>query len=286
MGTRRSRRSSRPSSSRTRSSRAFVAWMPSTLDVTPLGAGQGLSLDVSEDLGCPTESNLVWRAARAFLDRAGLREGLAIRLEKRVPHGAGLGGGSSDAAALLCALEEIFPGALPRAEVTAIAGALGADVPYFLDGGLALGTGRGDQLRLLPELSPCWLVLARQGAPLGTAEVYRKAREGLTRRDEAPNIRRFFCHLREAGDAAPPVWNDLQAAAVALRPAIGELIDHLAGLGGHAAMTGSGSAVFAIFPDERGAWMAAGETKKRWPEAWVEVTRTRPGRTPREGSGA
>lgn len=253
------------------------------VEVTRLGAGGGLRLAVSEGLGCPPEENLVWRAARSFLDRAGLGEGLAIRLEKRIPHGAGLGGGSSDAAALLRALDELFPGALPREGLSSIAAGLGADVPYFLEGGLALGTGRGDRLRPLPELPPLWLVLAREGGPLSTAEVYRKAREGLTRRDEAPNIRRFFCHLREAGDAAPPVWNDLQAAAVALRPVIGDLIEHLEGHGGQAAMTGSGSAVFAIFPDERGARMAAGDTKRRWPEAWVEVTRTRPGRTSREG---
>jgi 4-diphosphocytidyl-2-C-methyl-D-erythritol kinase len=252
-----------------------------TLELSVLGAGEGITLDVDRELDCAPEDNLVWRAARAFLDRAGLDKGLAIRLEKRVPHGAGLGGGSSDAAAMLRALEDLFPRALSPAEVEAIAASLGADVPYFLEGGLALGTGRGDQLQLLPELSPLWLVLVRKGDPLGTAEVYRKAREGLTRRDVAPNIRRFFCHLREAGDAAPPVWNDLQAAAVELQPAIGELIEDLAGLGGQAVMTGSGSAVFAIFPDERGARMAAGDIERRWPEAWVVVTRTRPGRTPR-----
>ncbi len=244
------------------------------------GTGR-VELEVRPAAPCPEEENLATRAARAFLAASGLAVDVRIVLEKRIPAGAGLGGGSSDGAAVLRCLAALFPGVLPDEETSRLAAGLGADVPYFLLGGLAAGRGRGDRLEALRDLPPIPLVLARPARSLATADVYREARKGLTARRDAPKMRAFLRHLERGGTGLPPVGNDLAPAAIRLVPEIGDLVAGLEDAGGRAAMTGSGTAVFGLFPRAEDAEAAARRLERVPAAAWVRVTRTLPRERPR-----
>jgi len=247
------------------------------------GGSPGVDLVVLPEAPCPARENLALRAARAFLEASGLAVRVRIVLEKEIPAGSGLGGGSSDAAAVLRCLDALLPGTLPPARLEEVAAGLGADVPYFLHGGLAAGRGRGDEIELLPDLPPIDLVLARPTEPLATAEVYRLARKGLTGRRDAPKMRAFLRHLERGGGGLPPVGNDLAPAAVRLVPEIAALVAELRAAGGQAAMTGSGTAVFGLFPGADPAEAAARRLAAMPAAAWVRVTRTLPrGRGPED----
>jgi 4-diphosphocytidyl-2-C-methyl-D-erythritol kinase len=129
-----------------------------------------------------TADNLVVRAAELVRERTGQRQGLLIELNKRIPAAAGLGGGSSDAAAVLLALQRFWNLALSPTELLEMAAALGSDVPFFLQGGLALCEGRGEQITPLPPYWPAemrWLLLLKPALSLSTAAVF----QALTTRD-------------------------------------------------------------------------------------------------------
>lgn len=121
----------------------------------------------------PREKNLAWRAASAYRDASGWPGGWAIELTKRIPAGAGLGGGSADAAAVLRALEQLAPTKLSAPKLHAIAASLGADVPFFVsDASLAIGRGRGEKLHVLPALPVAHVAIAVPGFAIPTAEAY------------------------------------------------------------------------------------------------------------------
>ena len=146
-------------------------------------AGAGVQLVVERGEAGPVEENLVVRAARAFLAAAGLSgEGLRMRLEKRIPVGAGLGGGSSDAAAMLLALDRLFPGAVASGRIAELAAGIGSDVPFFLGASpLALGRGRGEVLEAIEPLPSLAGVVVSPPVQVSTREAYRelaRAREG------------------------------------------------------------------------------------------------------------
>lgn len=238
-------------------------------------AGSGIELHVEPAAPCADDENLAVRAAKLYVERFGGLGRISIRLVKRIPAGAGLGGGSSDAAATLRALDELAGGRAAPGELARLGRGLGADVPFFLVGGTAIGIGRGDEIEPLEDLRSWPIVLARTGRPLATAEVYRLARIGLTVRRDAPNISRFRRHLREAPSAPPPLSNGLEPAAFRLEPLIPRLIASLAECGGRAGMTGSGSTVFALFEREEDAREAAARTAAAAPQgSFVHCART------------
>jgi 4-diphosphocytidyl-2-C-methyl-D-erythritol kinase len=244
------------------------------IDVSVGPAAGGVSLAVEGDEPCPETENLAYRAAAAHRSLSGSGEAVRVRLTKKIPAGAGLGGGSSDAAAVLRCLERIARPRLGEAAVLDIARRLGADVPYFLHGGLALGTGRGDRIELLEELPRRWVVLARSGGPLSTARVYAASRRALTPRTDPLNILRFQSQLREDRGGPLPLANGLQAAAVSLRPELEHLLDRLVASGGQALLSGSGSAVFGLFVEEGAAREAAARVTADAPGVWVSVSAT------------
>jgi len=213
-----------------------------------------LELRVEGDLfGVPENgSNLAVRAAVAFLEAAGIEARLRLVLEKRIPAAAGLGGGSSDAAAVLRGLARIHPDAISAQELRELALGLGADIPYFLDPRPALVTGVGEEIEPIPGIPSLSLLLAHPGVGLATAEVYRAydalgasltpVRAGST----MPGI----SALREGGSHALVglLENDLEQAAVRLCPRIGWLREVIQGSGALAVgMSGSGPTVFGIF---------------------------------------
>ena len=207
----------------------------------------GVSLQVTgADL--PTDgSNLAFRAARAFLDRWGSGRGAALRLQKRIPIGGGLGGGSSNAASVLSALDRLL-GPVDAGALEEVARGLGADVPYFLHGGTALGTGRGDEIRRLPELPRRDLWLVTSSIACSSAEVFRSLATagGLTEVAGKPRIRLSVQRGELGWDSIVEGSNDLESVVFLRWPVLGEVRDALARNSRFARLSGSGSTLFAL----------------------------------------
>jgi 4-diphosphocytidyl-2-C-methyl-D-erythritol kinase len=228
-------------------------------------AGEGISLRCDRPDLPQGEENLVWRAARLFQEETGLSQGVRLSLAKRIPVAAGLGGGSSDAAGTLLALNELVGKPLTPGDLHRLASRLGADVPFFLAREPAVGRGTGTQLSPL-TLLPYWYLLVNPGVPLSTRWVYE--------------------NLDLAGLAGPPateawdpehpetwVRNDLGTVALQRFPELAEL---LAGLNEAGAccqgVSGSGPTLFGIFPTREAAHQA-GLSLRRTFRGWLAVAR-------------
>ena len=236
-------------------------------------------------LGVPLDrSNLVWRAAAAAWRAAGERgpvRGVSIALEKRIPAAAGLGGGSSDAAATLVGVNRVLGLGLGPAELHRAAVSLGADVPFFLVGGTALGLGRGEDLFPLFDISPLHVVLVRPDFGVSTAAAYRWYAETANR--GRVDFLKMSPHLEKIHPTPnlPLRWraeglalaNDLERAVFPRHPQIAAAKRSLLRHGAVAAlMAGSGSTVFGLF-DDRGRADAARRALSR-PGRTVWITRT------------
>jgi 4-diphosphocytidyl-2-C-methyl-D-erythritol kinase len=194
--------------------------------------------------GVPAEQDLALRAARLLRDRAGAKAGVDITLDKRLPLGGGLGGGSSDAATTLLALNCIWELGLPRARLLELALELGADVPVFVFGENAWAEGVGEDLRAV-TLPPAWYVVLTPPVTVSTQRIFAHA--GLKRDSKMVRIQSF--------SAVGPNENDLQAVVCQEHPEIGRYLNWLSQFG-RAMLTGSGACVFAAF-DSAGAARAA-----------------------------
>lgn len=202
-------------------------------------------------------ANLAHRAAAGFLERGSPGVGVHIRLRKRVPSGAGLGGGSSDAGAVLRGLARLLPEAVSPAGLAELALSLGADVPFFLGSAPARATGIGERMAPAPPLPALFLAVLVPPDSLATAEVYSEfagAGAALTHPGAASTIRAPWGagadFEREA--LAARLHNDLEAAATALCPVIAELRSILSDAGAAGVgMTGSGAAVYGVFEEKR-----------------------------------
>jgi len=185
--------------------------------------------------GVAEEDDLAVRAARALQAATGCRAGVDITVTKRIPVGGGMGGGSSDAASVLLALNRLWNLDLPRSRLIEIGLALGADVPFFILGAPAFARGVGEVLRPL-TLPPMWIALIVPAVNVSTAEIF--AAPQLTRDTPSAKIDIFSEGYGR---------NDLQDVAAARHPEIGAALTELRRHSPHARMTGSGSAVFASF---------------------------------------
>ena len=205
-----------------------------------------------EGIAIPTdETNLVYQAAQAFLARAEIKNGVAVKLVKKIPVAAGMGGGSSDAAATLLALDRIWPRALPAGELHRIALDLGADVPFFLECKPALASGIGEILKPLTEWPSYWYVVVNPGLEVSTAWVYGQLSLALTRggREDINNLLKG----RHFG-ISRVLANDLEAVTAERYPIIGTIKGHLMDAGAEGAMmTGSGPTVFGVFLTQEAA---------------------------------
>lgn len=203
-----------------------------------------------EDLLAPLPADdLVLRAARALQTASGTTQGAHIRIEKRVPAQAGMGGGSSDAASTLLALNRLWGTNLPLARLEAIGLALGADVPFFLRGANAWVEGIGERITPI-ALPKARFAVLKPATGLDTKAIFQDP--GQKRDSEAATI---------SGFAACPYGfgrNDLQAVAMRLCPEVSEALQWLGRQGLQGRMTGSGSAVFAHLPDGRETVLEAG----------------------------
>lgn len=218
------------------------------------------------DAGPLPEDNLVTRAAALLAPEAGARggpsdPGAAFHLVKRIPVGAGLGGGSADAAAALVALNRLWGLGLSLKDMERHAAALGSDVPFFLTGGTALCTGRGEICRQLPSAAGAWLVLVKPPGPVSTGWAYAQwdalAAPRAGRRDSRPLIT-ALCDFNPPSGAEsnwsiladalePHLFNALERAVLPPRPDIEEAKAALLAAGARGALLcGSGSAVFGV----------------------------------------
>lgn len=220
------------------------------------------------------EANLAHRAAALFLRETGTPGGLRVDLEKRIPAGGGLGGGSSDAAAVLlgcCRLFGVDPG---RARLLAWAASLGSDVPFFLSGGTAVGRGRGELLSpAAPWPGGATVLIHVPPAGLSTADVYGGLRAApLTAGAAEPTIltaRWLEGDLRRFGAA---LFNDLEAPAFALAPGLAAVKAALLAAGAAGALLcGSGSSVFGLFAGPHEAARAARLLRGRFPGRFVSA---------------
>jgi 4-diphosphocytidyl-2-C-methyl-D-erythritol kinase len=214
---------------------------------------------------CPElaeEKNLATVAARRLLEAGSRRGTVDIELTKRIPVGAGLGGGSSDAAAVLVALSKMLrPPPAPRL-LFEIAAGLGSDVPFFLVGGSCVGVGRGEEVYPLPDIPRQWVVILAPDEPISTVRAYQdldRVRGARLTVDASRNIINGFysgiCAPQETGVCAPteaspnPFANDFEAVIFQRFPELGGWKDRLVRAGASGAMlSGSGSAVFGLFP--------------------------------------
>jgi 4-diphosphocytidyl-2-C-methyl-D-erythritol kinase len=197
------------------------------------------------------EDNLVERAARMLLQGMDSDARIRFVLKKRIPSGAGLGGGSSDAAAVLLALPVLAGKIVPFADLHAMAAKLGSDVPFFLEGGAALGLGRGEELYPLPDRPATRALLVSPDIHSGTAEAYRDVSTRLTSIPLQNKLDSFRQEVWQSGGKALGGFvNDFQEGVFARHPELQRIADRLLRRGAQpVAMTGSGSSIFGIFQD-------------------------------------
>lgn len=250
------------------------------ITLTPRPVKAGIRL-VSALRGLPRgDTNLAVRAAELFFRRFGIKSGLRIDLEKHIPLGAGLGGGSSDAASTLRGLCRLFRVRPPKDELTELAASLGSDVPFFLDGPSAWVGGVGEEVFSVPSSGRAWAVLVNPGAEVSTRWAYAEFDRDPAPRTADPSDSLKKMGLTLDGDriklsgrairAFPLVrrsftlQNDLEAITIRRYPVVARLKGELCALGAREAlMSGSGSTVFGLFEDRAAALRAGAVLRKR-----------------------
>jgi 4-diphosphocytidyl-2-C-methyl-D-erythritol kinase len=234
-------------------------------ELTVTLAGEGISLTCDGPELPQGEDNLVWRAARQFQEETGLTPGVRLSLAKRIPVAAGLGGGSSDAAGTLLALNELAGKPLSQGHLHRLASHLGADVPFFLAREPAVGRGTGTQLSAV-TLLPYWYLLVNPGMPLSTRWVYENL--DLAGGPMPP--------ATEAWDPEhPETWvrNDLGPVALKQFPELAELLAGLRDAGAWCqGISGSGPTLFGLFPTREAAHKAGLRLRQTF-RGWLAVAR-------------
>ncbi|MEE8593972.1 MAG: 4-(cytidine 5'-diphospho)-2-C-methyl-D-erythritol kinase [Candidatus Bipolaricaulota bacterium] len=217
-------------------------------DRIEIATGRGVRVSCSAKLDGP---NIAEQAVRTLLKHKRIRAGVNIRIEKNIPMRAGLGGGSSDAAAVLAVVNRLLPPVIPSSDLLEIAGTIGADVPLFLTGGCVRVSGRGNPEAFLPPRSEAYAVLV-PAVHCSTSEIYRAWHAAMPPKD------------RSQGDCRELGRNDLFPAAVRLAPVLQGFRNAVADLGGlFSGMTGSGSGFYAAFADRVQAEQACANLRRQ-----------------------
>ena len=218
------------------------------------------------------ETNLAFKAAALLRQAAGTAKGVRIEIEKLIPVAAGLGGGSSNAAAILLGLVKLWQIEIEERELTLIAAALGSDVPFFLIGGTALGVGRGEEVSSIEQLHCEHLLLVNPGFAVSTRDAYEKLSR-LTRPEAAFNIPLALLAAKGISGLPLVARNDLEDAVLAAHPEIAEVKRRLSSFGArHAQMSGSGATVFGVFDNSQTTEQA--ESEMRALGYWAQRVRT------------
>jgi len=214
------------------------------------------------------EDNLVVAAAHHLWDMMKQQRGARIRLHKRIPVGGGLGGGSGDAAATLVLLNALRGVGASSLELYQLAARLGSDVPFFLQGGLALGVGRGDEVYRLPDVPRFGVVVAAPDARIPTSDVYERLRSELTWTSHEANVYSFAAEFDQQL-RWDTMWNDLQPEVVDGWPIVADVLSDLEATDPlRFGVSGSGAAAFAVYPDQSSAERAGAQIGTKW---WTHV---------------
>ena len=217
------------------------------------------------------ERNLVWKAARAYFDVIGKEpDGIEIRIEKRIPSGAGMGGGSADAAAVLRILNRYYNSPLSLSELTDVGAKLGSDVPFCVVGGTVMCEGRGEILRKLPDMPDCIFLGCKPEFSISTPALYKELDETTVSCHPDNDAMEHAICSGDLPGIAKQISNVFDPVVSAQRPEI----DHIKGIcqfyGAMAVqMTGSGSVVFAVMPDRSSAQKAEAELKNYYSQVFI-----------------
>ncbi len=199
-------------------------------------------------------TNLCIRAARLLMDITGSANGVEIHLQKRIPVGAGLGGGSSDAAAVLKGMRKLFGLDISNAELRTLAASLGSDAPFFIDGGSAYATGRGELLETLDLDIPAWILVATPPVSISTAWAYSAVNptNSTTAREDLRTVLTEYFRRHDA--LCSRLRNDFEPIVFEHYPEVAAIKHQMLDAGADVAlMSGSGSSVFGLFQDEQRA---------------------------------
>jgi 4-diphosphocytidyl-2-C-methyl-D-erythritol kinase len=233
-----------------------------------LRSGEELRVKCDHDLVPSDSRNLAWKAAQALLAAAGVKTGVRIDIEKSIPVGAGLGGGSADAGAVLLGLNSLLGSPLPMERLQTLAARLGADVPFFLFRQPALARGIGERLQPVEGLPDYPLVLVKPPLTVATGWVYQSLK--LTRGASSIRLSRLLASPWRLLDV---MENDLETVTLSEYPLLIQIKEWLLARGALGVlMSGSGPTVFAVFSEQTQAREVEGLAREKWRECWVAAT--------------
>ena len=211
-------------------------------ELSLMETSQGVEVTCLDGGGPCGKTNLVYHAANVILENCKIKKGVRIEIRKRIPVAAGLGGGSSNAAATLIGLNKLWRLNLPRTHLIELAASVGMDVPFFISGGRAVGTGRGDKITSLPDWQHFWVILLLPKFSILTRHAY----QNLDLTNEKSRLKTALSHLKN-GNLGKAFYNRFEEVTTKEYPEIGIMKGKLKSLGAEGAlMSGSGPAVFGI----------------------------------------
>ena len=214
--------------------------------------GRGIKIRCTHPEVPLDEENICYRAAEILLTVLGMRQGVEIEIQKNIPIGSGLGGGSADAAATLIGMRKLFQIDIPFSDLSKLALELGSDIPFCLLGGTALVRGRGEKIIPLPLLKDGWFILVDPGISISTRWVYSRLEGKLTKkRLNIKLIKELIKKEGIRGVSKFPLYNKLEEVVIERFPTLRDIKAKLIEAGATGAlMTGSGSTIFAVAEDE------------------------------------
>ncbi|MBX2991191.1 MAG: 4-(cytidine 5'-diphospho)-2-C-methyl-D-erythritol kinase [Bacteroidetes bacterium] len=246
-------------------------------DEIELSSSPAIKVVSTSDEAPGDESNICHKAARLLRNHFGIRDGVCISINKKIPVGAGLGGGSSDAATVLRALPAFWNQSIDEESLRSIALQLGSDVPFFLGNGSAVGRGRGEILEYFSLALPYYILLCNPNIHVSTAQAYTKIRPATP--DVPISLQEILlAHLHEPARLSELLRNDFESVVFEEYPTIGAVKHAMLEQGAvFALMSGSGSSVFGFFENEA----TAGRTADRFRSQGYRTFLTKPGFVPR-----
>lgn len=248
------------------------------ISITKKDADKTITFSMNKELpdGCPVEKNLVYRAAALLKEKFDLPGGMDIYLDKQIPAAAGLAGGSSDCAATLIGINEIYELGLSQDELCEIGVTLGADVPFCIKKGTMLSEGIGEILTPLPPLPTLYTLLIKPDISVSTAWVYKSLNlEHLTSHPDTQKVIQALQH-HDAASVAHNLSNVLESVTIPAYPVLQEIKDHLTewqAVG--VLMSGSGPTTYGLYQDPIQAEMAYRKAKAQYPDYEVILCKTR-----------
>lgn len=239
-------------------------------EITVEDARGGILLDCDNPALPSDGSNIAYKAAAAVRDKFSIKKGVKITLKKNIPAGAGLGGGSSDAAAVIKALVRLWNIKVQKPELEKTAAALGADVAFFLTGGTALCEGKGEVVTPLADMPEMPILLVNPGFGVPTRSVYEKVKFPLTKPRKIHKIKKLICSGSfNKNNALKYCFNRLEEFVFPEYPEIAKIKSIMADLGCASFMSGSGATVFGIFGSESQSETIKSKLREYYRNTWT-----------------